>query len=174
MAILPKTIQQQARYRKLLAERKLQRAVPCKEPNHKWVEDTRERLLGKTNAPETHVFGLLSALDVNFKRERCIEVNGRLYFIDFLVTSTGKGNDRKKMRVAVEIDGGYHMTSAQKALDAKRDKILLRTSRVWSVLRIKSDIAMQLTAADLLLLIEGQQKGQRRILYKDLRPDLPA
>lgn len=165
MAILPKTIQQQARYRKLLAERKLQRAVPCKEPNHKWVEDTRERLLGKKNAPETHVFGLLSALDVNFKRERCIEVNGRLYFIDFLVTSTGKGNDRKKMRVAVEIDGGYHMTSAQKALDARRDKILLRTSRVWSVLRIKSDIAMRMNEADLLLMLHTQHKGARTVVY---------
>lgn len=142
--------------------------VPSRLPHDDWSKDARDRLMRKDNAAEEHIKELLDGLPLNYVRERPIKTGGRRYFIDFLVTSFKDESKRglKKARIAIEVDGGYHFTAEQQAKDREKDSALLRTARVWSILRIRASIAMSLSKDDLMALMQGHERGTVRFRYE--------
>lgn len=123
----------------------------------KWAESNRDKLLSKKNEAEERIDSLLSELPVRYSRERGITVDGKLYFMDFLISSVT--SPRRKIRVCLEVDGGYHSTPAQSTLDRKREADLLSTCRVWSIIRITSDDAMAITPEGLMSAISAVKRG---------------
>lgn len=144
--------------------RKNLRAAKKANKERQWVRKARKGLLTKKNAAEQHIDDLLTFAPVTYRREHNLEVEGRKYFIDFLVISTRRP-DRKKLRVAVEIDGGYHFTADQQAKDRAKEADLLSTSRVWSVLRIHASDAMRMDEQSLMAEVLTMNKGEVRKLY---------
>lgn len=130
-----------------------------------WMQKAREVLKAKDNPGEKAMRRLLQGSRVSFFRERPIVANGRKYFIDFLVTSIKGDNGREKIRVAIEVDGGYHFTPEQQAKDRKKDADLLTHCRVWSVLRISSDKAMTMTRPQLREYLLSRQRGSVAFVY---------
>lgn len=141
---------------------KKSRMVPCVERDDAWTTEARARLLAKINRAEEHVDALLAECNCKYRRERPIEIKGKRYFMDFLVTSIYPG--RRKVRVAVEVDGGYHDAPVQKAKDRAKDADLLATSRVWSILRIPADVAVGLDASTMRAMLETAPLGAVRQL----------
>jgi len=151
------------------AKRKMKKEgrVVSRMPDDEWTLEARLRLLGKVNDAERHIESLLADLPLRYARERPIQINGRRYFVDFLVTSFGKPRARKvvKARIAIEVDGGYHFTPEQQQKDREKDAALLKTSRVWSILRIRASKAMTMNSAQLLTLMQGHKRGMVRFHY---------
>lgn len=138
------------------------RMVPCAEPDDKWTENARARLLSKINMAEEHVDALLGQCNCRYRRERPIEIAGKRYFIDFLVTSLHPG--RRKVRVAVEVDGGYHNEANQQKRDRAKNSDLLATCRVWSILRIPADRALALDVVSMRIMIEQIPIGAVQVI----------
>ena len=137
--------------------------VPNGMPKDKWTKDTRAKLLGKRNDAETHMVELLRQCNILHHRERPIQVDGKKYFIDFMVISWKLG--RKRIRVAIEIDGGYHFTPEQQMKDKLKDADLMKCQRVWSVLRISSELALQMTPERLAYELGAIKSGEVIRLY---------
>lgn len=154
------TIAPEEREKRLLlaAKRKSYRRKTSFVAKDTWSTKNRERLLAKENDAEQHVDNLLASLPLTFRRERPINIEGKKYFIDFLVTSM-KRPDRKKVRIAIEVDGGYHLTDEQKQRDARKDLDLMSTSRVWSVVRISDKTALAMTPDTMLQAITSAKIG---------------
>ena len=138
-----------------------------KMPKDDWTKDTREKLLGKRNEAEWKMRKLLAECKALHHRERPIEVDGKKYFIDFLVSGIriSQGQPLHRVRVALEVDGGYHFTEEQTAKDRKKDCDLLKSSRVWSVLRVSSEVAMTMTAQHLKDQMLAMRQGSVVRLY---------
>lgn len=132
-------------------------------PTDKWTRTTRKQLIRKDNAAEDHIHGLLNQCGVTFHRERPVEIAGKKYFIDFMVISVKEG--RRKIRVAIEVDGGYHFTPEQQEADKRKDADLLKCQRVWSVLRIEASVAMRMNAADLFAALTSMPSWEVRRMY---------
>lgn len=133
-----------------------------KMPKDAWTVKTRHKLLGKENEAEQLVEDLLKAMSVKYFKERPIEIQGKRSFIDFLVVSM----DMEKKRIAIEVDGGYHFTPEQQVIDREREKRLLKSSRVWSILRITSGVARKITRKQLESELKTLRKGTVRRLYE--------
>jgi very-short-patch-repair endonuclease len=127
-------------------------------PRDQWTKQTRVTLMTKDNAAEEKIHNLLQGMRVHFHRERPIEVRGKKYFIDFLVTSI-KADKREKIRVAVEVDGGYHFTPEQQDRDRKKDADLLASVRVNSILRISAKRAMELDRSQFTAMLLSNPVG---------------
>lgn len=123
----------------------------------KWAEKVRLELLSKDNPAERHIDVLLSQLPLVFRREHPLIVDKDQYFLDFLVTSLK--NPRRRVRVGIEVDGGYHYVRGQQKKDAHREKNLLATSRVRRILRIDSKMALSMTKDTLYKLISSCEEG---------------
>lgn len=134
-------------------------------PRGQWTNDTREKLKSKRNDAEHKVKGLLNGSRVHFYRERPIIANCRHYFIDFLVTSIRGDFGRKVIRVAIEVDGGYHFTPEQQVKDRIKDADLLTHERVNSVLRISAEQAMGMTRERLREHLLSMDLGTVRRVY---------
>jgi very-short-patch-repair endonuclease len=132
-------------------------------PTDKWTLSTRDNLLRKNNKAEMHIRRVLAKCEVTYHRERPIDVAGKKYFIDFMVISW-KGS-RKRIRVAIEIDGGYHFTPEQQMKDKLKDADLMKCQRVWSVLRISSELALQMTPERLAYELGAIKSGEVIRLY---------
>lgn len=133
-----------------------------KMPKDAWTAKTRSKLLNKDNEAERLVEDLLKAMSVKYFKERPIEIEGKRSFIDFLVVSM----DMEKKRTAIEVDGGYHFTPEQQVIDRDREKRLLKSSRVWSILRISSGVARKITRKQLESELKTLPKGVVRRLYE--------
>jgi very-short-patch-repair endonuclease len=114
-----------------------------------WALETRQALLAKKNQAESHVEALLQKSLFTHKREQPIEVNGKKWFIDFYIKRLRLGNKSPVMGIALEVDGGYHFTEQQQALDRRKDKDLLCSKMVNGVIRISATKALEM---DLLAL----------------------
>ena len=154
------TFKQTLRRKREGIRRRLKKAalVPSKLPTDNWTNETREKLVFKVNQAEQHIDALLRSLPLTFKRERPIVANGKRYFIDFLVISLME-NGRQRVRVAIEVDGGYHNTSEQRAKDKEKDRNLLTSYRVWSILRIPADVAITMDETGLYAAIKRAELG---------------
>jgi len=140
--------------------------VTCPMPKDEWTQGARQRLVEKDNEAEAHVKKLLRACGFVVSPERPISVMGKRYFIDFLVTSIKEGSRREKLRVAVEVDGGYHFTPEQQEKDRIKDSLLLKSVRVRSILRIKSTVAMRLTSDDIRAAVLDNPIGGVTFMYE--------
>ena len=138
--------------------------VPSRTPVDQWTTKTRERLSAKENGAETKVDALLHSLPVVYRRERPFEILGKKYFADFLVSSLTEPN-RRKIRVVVEVDGGYHFTPEQQVKDRAKEAALLTSSRVWSILRISAEKAMGMTREHLREHLLSMDPGTVRRVY---------
>jgi very-short-patch-repair endonuclease len=125
-----------------------------------WSVGNRGILLSKDNAAEQHMDRLLSELPVRYRREHPLNVDGKKYFIDFLVTSF-KDVERRwsKVRIAIEVDGGYHYTPEQQEKDRRKEADLLATCRVWTIVRIDAAKAMKMDANELEAVLRNVQIG---------------
>ena len=150
-----KTPEQKQRSVQRIKERRAFKKQPTGLTKEQWVEQARKELLTKKNAAEERMDSLLSELPVKFRREHPMEIDGRMYFIDFLVTSI-LAPARKKVRVAIEVDGTHHyLDKFQIEKDVRKDMDLLRTSRVNSVLRIFSGDVFHMDENKLMSLIKS-------------------
>jgi very-short-patch-repair endonuclease len=95
------------------------------------------------------VNALLKSCGFSFVRERPIEISGRLFFIDFHVNSIVINDERIRLNVALEVDGGYHNTPEQAKKDVAKDRALLSSVKIWRILRITDKAAMKLDAKSL-------------------------
>lgn len=146
--------------------------VPTRMPKGQWTQDTRAKLLGKRNDAEVHVKELLRKANILHHRERPIQIEDRQYFIDFHVQSFKE--PRERLRVALEIDGGYHFTEEQQTKDRVKDSDLLKSTRVWSVLRIKWDVAMAMDSQQLARELRSMKIGEVRKLYDFIHLQTPG
>lgn len=154
-----------ARIAERLASPKKKQGFDRTVPRGEWTNDTREKLKSKRNDAEHKIKGLLNGSRVHFYRERPIIANCRHYFIDFLVTSIRGDFGRKVIRVAIEVDGGYHFTPEQQAKDRIKDADLLTHERVNSVLRISAEKAMAMTRDHLREHLLSMDPGTVRRVY---------
>lgn len=160
---VPPTPEQLARRREFAKKRKAfisKRGLMARDA---WSKKTRVELLGKDNAAEQHIDQLLSTLPFKFRREHPLNIEGKKYFIDFLVSSVKEGQKRKKkIRLAIEIDGGYHFTHEQQASDRRKEADMMATCRVWSILRIEARKALEMDAAGLWACVTSMSIGEIR------------
>ena len=127
-----------------------------------WAKETRAKLLSKENMAESHIDALLSSLPVVFRREHPLVVDKTQYFLDFIVISVK--SPRRKLRLAIEVDGGYHGTPAQMEKDRIRERNLLATSRVNAILRIDASAALIMDKDELYRLMIGVKIGSVKIV----------
>lgn len=127
-----------------------------------WAKETRAKLLSKENMAESHIDALLSSLPVVFRREHPLVVDKTQYFLDFIVISVKA--PRRKLRLAIEVDGGYHGTPAQMEKDRIRERNLLATSRVNAILRIDASAALLMDKDELYRLMIGVKIGSVKIV----------
>lgn len=146
---------------KLAAKKNVMDMAPSKMPHDAWTSKTRNKLLGKENEAERIVEGLLMDLGVLYYRERPIEIEGKRSFIDFMVVSM----DMKKVRIAIEVDGGYHFTPEQQERDRERDHRMLKSCRVNAILRISSGVARKISKRELKREMQTLPNGVVRKLY---------
>jgi very-short-patch-repair endonuclease len=132
----------------------------------KWVKKTRSQLLHKDNAAEKRMRDLLKKCPVAVHRERPISVDGKLFFIDFLITSIVSPK-RFKCRVAIEIDGAHHFDEERFKADRERERMLLSTCRVRSIIRMGWDVAFMLQQNEIMTLIREAEDGCVRFVTKD-------
>ncbi len=147
---------------KLALKKQVTEMAPSKMPKDVWTTKTRYKLLGKDNEAERLVENLLIDMGVRYFKERPIEIEGKRSFIDFMVVSV----DMKKVRIAIEVDGGYHFTPEQQVIDREREKRLLKSSRVWSILRISSGVARKISRKELKNELTTMTNGIVRRLYE--------
>lgn len=121
-----------------------------------WAHKYRNNLLSKKNEAEERIDSILVNLPLNYRRESSLSVEGKQYFMDFLITSVK--TPRKKIRVCLEVDGGYHKRPAQVQLDMKREIDLLSTCRVWSIVRMTVEYAMEITPEKLMNILTNPPK----------------
>lgn len=146
----------------LLAKKRVEETAPSRMPKDVWTKKVRFKLLGKENEAERFVEDLLKSIGVKYFKERPIEIEKKRSFIDFMVVSM----DMEKVRIAIEVDGGYHFTPEQQAIDRDREQRLLKSSRVWSILRISSGVARKITKKQLKAELKTLPKGVVRRLYE--------
>jgi very-short-patch-repair endonuclease len=132
----------------------------------KWVKKTRETLLHKGNLAERRVSKLLKKCPLSVHRERPIMVDGKIFFLDFLVTSIVSPK-RVKCRVAIEVDGAHHYDEEKARSDRERERMLLSTCRVRSIVRMGWDVAFMIQEAELMSVIHEAKDGCVRFLTKD-------
>lgn len=130
-----------------------------------WATETRKTLLEKKNAAEAHVERLLNQSLFTFVREQPIEVSGKKWFIDFHIRRIRMAGKFPVIRVALEIDGGYHFTENQKAMDRRKDKDLLCSAMVGAVVRISADRALSMDLLSLSGAIVNPQPFTTKFYY---------
>lgn len=143
--------------------RRKKSTVPNGMPKDEWTKATRGTLLNKHNDAEAHVRRLLKAGNILYHRERPFDVNGKRYFVDF--DAQRLMTEKKRLRVCIEIDGGYHFTPEQQLADRRKDADLLKCSRVWSILRIRAEIALKMGADELVALLVDMKRDEVRRVY---------
>lgn len=109
-----------------------------------WALETREKLLVKKNRAEEHVQRLLESSPFVFRREQPISVNEKKWFIDFHIRRMRIGKNTPSIRIALEIDGGYHFTPDQMRVDRRKDADLLCSEMIRCVVRISAERALSM------------------------------
>lgn len=120
-----------------------------RQPSSKWVKSARRGLKRKNNAAETHIERLLKTCGFAFVRERPIEIGEHLFFMDFHVNSIVIDGERIRLNIALEIDGGYHNAPEQAKKDRFKDKALIKSVKVWRIVRMSDKEALVMDAESL-------------------------
>ena len=114
-----------------------------------WIDKTKRKNID--NPTKSELLLLKTALKRFGKRvetQHEIIVNGHIYFLDFYI---------KSLRVAIEVDGGYHSTAEQYAKDRERDANLASVG--IKTIRIKNEqVPIKACIEELLSVLQGRKK----------------
>jgi very-short-patch-repair endonuclease len=88
----------------------------------------RRELLNVPNKAEEHMAQALASAGVVHTKQYAMRYRGKDYFIDIVAEFDGA-------MVAIEIDGGHHMTPAGQYKDRKKDHAILTSGECCCVLR---------------------------------------
>ena len=124
----------------------------------KWAERRRADLMSKNNPSEVHVDDILRRMGVRYRREASIFVAGNQYFMDFFITSIPPS--RERIRICIEVDGGYHRSPQQIAADKIREKNILSYGRVKAIVRLTDKYALGLDEAGMRWVIGKAARGR--------------
>lgn len=105
------------------------KAVEKNRKREAWIDKTKEENLDKSTPAERFLYkNALKRYGKRVKAQHEITINGHIYFLDFYI---------KSMRVAIEVDGGYHGSIEQSAKDRERDANLASVG--IKTIRIKNE-----------------------------------
>lgn len=125
------------------------KAVHQKEKRREWIEKTQKENKKKSTESEKLLYKTaLKQFGKRVKKQFEIIINGHIYFLDFYI---------KSLRVAIEVDGGYHSTIEQSAKDRERDANL--ASAGIKTIRIKNEqVPNRACINELLSLLNARKK----------------
>ena len=114
-----------------------------------WIEKTKKKNMD--NSTKSEKLLLKTALKRFGKRVKAqyeMTINGHIYFLDFYI---------KSLRVAIEVDGGYHSTIEQSAKDRERDANLASVG--IKTIRIKNEqVPIKACIEELLSVLQNRKK----------------
>lgn len=114
-----------------------------------WIEKTKkENKINSTDSEKLLLKTALRRFGNRVKTQYEITINGHIYFLDFYI---------KSLRVAIEVDGGYHSTVEQSAKDRKRDADLASVG--IKTIRIKNEqVPIKSCINELLSVLNSRKK----------------
>lgn len=101
-------------------------------------------LVAKATKPELYVKSLLDAIGEDYCFQKGFFTSNKHVIVDFYIKRRGK--------LCLEIDGGYHSDSAQSEYDRRRDWFLEHI-RGFRVKRVANEVALALDEQSLLSLL---------------------
>ena len=109
-----------------------------------WAMSNRKKLLSKVNEAEELLAAVLTRCGLVFTREHVVRCNGNVYYIDFAAEVEGVGI------VGIEVDGSQHFTAKGQASDRRRERDLIRSGEVVSILRLSWSTVKGITPGHLM------------------------
>ena len=114
--------------------------------NHRLLSLRQIVLKNKATKEELYVKELLNGIKEDFCFQKGFFTSNKHFIVDFYF--------KRRKKLCLEIDGGYHDNPEQMAYDCRRD-YFLTAIRGFRVKRITNDDAMRLNANSLLELISA-------------------
>lgn len=129
--------------------------VECAKRRESWIKKTKEDNEKKSTESERILYkSALKRFGKRVKMQHEITVNGHIYFLDFYI---------KSLRVAIEVDGGYHSTTEQSIKDRERDANLASVG--IKTIRIKNEqVSEESCIKELLDILQNRKKKNGKIL----------
>lgn len=108
--------------------------------NQSLLSKRRNELVYKATAAELHVKRLLEEIGEDFCFQKGFFNQSTHYIVDFYL--------KRRKKLCLEIDGGYHSRPSQIAYDKKRDEFLTQV-RGFRVKRLTNEQALAMNSNDL-------------------------
>ena len=113
--------------------------------NQSLLSVRRNELIQKATKAELHVKRLLEEIGDDFCFQKGFFNQSTHYIVDFYI--------KKRKKLCLEIDGGYHLNPSQIIYDRNRDWFLTEV-RGFTVKRITNEQAFSMKSGDLFALIK--------------------
>lgn len=132
----------------------------------KWVKQYRAGLLAKKNEAETCTEDMLQSMGIPYQRELAVKVFKSRYFVDFYIPSIRINDKNVRVNIALEIDGGYHLSKVQFIKDRGKERDLLKTRRIDQVVRVSAKNIMTMEGSEFFeILTQQYQRNSVEIIY---------
>lgn len=121
----------------------------CIHKRNSWIEKTKKKNIDNSTKSEKLLLKTaLKRFGKRVKAQHEMTINGHIYFLDFYI---------KSLRVAIEVDGGYHSTIEQSAKDMERDANLASVG--IKTIRIKNEqVPIKACIEELLSVLQDRMK----------------
>lgn len=124
-----------------------------------WCSKNAARLRENiTESERAIMFKLTEAGYLHYRFQQIFRMPNEIYFADFFLY-------KKKHKIVIEVDGGYHMTKKQQVIDRRKDQFYIANINVKGVIRINDEQAISISVQDLDSLISSIKYKEIRILY---------
>jgi len=108
--------------------------------NQSLLSIRRNQLIKRATKAELHIKQLLEQINEDFCFQKGFFNQSTHYIVDFYI--------KRRKKLCLEIDGGYHLNPSQIIYDKKRDDFLTQ-SRGFRVKRITNEEAFKMNSSDL-------------------------
>lgn len=117
--------------------------------NQSLLSVRRNELIQKATKAELHIKRLLEEIGDDFCFQKGFFNQSTHYIVDFYI--------KKRKKLCLEIDGGYHLNPSQIIYDRNRDWFLTEV-RGFTVKRITNEQAFKMNAADLVAALSTTER----------------
>lgn len=139
-------------------------------PTPSEIRITRRKQLSESGHSVKQMAKKLAAASISFVQEKPIPVVGSTYYVDFFVTSIPDGTQENPVRIALEVDGSFHLTPEAQEKDRKREARILESGRVDTIVRIAWKNAIKVTPEEIACILLLATPGHiNHIQYRHIR-----